>query len=415
MAIHRGFFASIGEADHEVVDLLHRALARLGDVDRPERARLLAILASELTFTESVERRTELSDHAIAVARRTGDDGCIAAVMVGRCQALWIPGTHTERLSITEELSTLARQLADPYLEFWAAYYRNAALIEGGNGAGAAVEIARCAELAQVAGQATTSWVDLFTRAGYEYGRGDLERAEELITQSLEAGQRAGYQDAVFLYGVTLFTIRREQARLEEIFDLIRVAVDESQLRGIAVMLGVACADTGRDDEAEAILDTVAADDFDDIPPSQIRASILWGAATLATHLRDEARAAQLLSLLEPWPDLLIYQGLITFGPAAGILGELSALVGRRDDAERYFAQAIEVTSRAGAATLLAQVRTAWARALLDGGGPDDAARARDLLDQAGAEAERFGLTAIADQVRALIERLEAGGKEPQG
>ena len=49
---------------------LDSALEIVGDEDSPARARLLAIQAAELMYSEEWERRVRLSDEALLIARR---------------------------------------------------------------------------------------------------------------------------------------------------------------------------------------------------------------------------------------------------------------------------------------------------------------------------------------------------------
>ena len=52
-----------------------RALARLGDADSPDRARLLALLCVERTWDTDFDERLSLATRAVDMARRTGDNG----------------------------------------------------------------------------------------------------------------------------------------------------------------------------------------------------------------------------------------------------------------------------------------------------------------------------------------------------
>ena len=62
-----------GVVDETVVRLIEEALAAVGDADPALRARLLARLAMELSFSDQRERRAELSSEAVDIAREVGD------------------------------------------------------------------------------------------------------------------------------------------------------------------------------------------------------------------------------------------------------------------------------------------------------------------------------------------------------
>ena len=105
---------------------------RSGRADRAERACLLATLAFEVVFVETLERRRALTDEALAVAQRVGDTATLVQVLISRCLAIWHPSTLDERLDASAYMFDLATSLADPYLEYFAGWYRYAACVEAG-------------------------------------------------------------------------------------------------------------------------------------------------------------------------------------------------------------------------------------------------------------------------------------------
>ena len=73
LALNRGFFSRIGRTDKEVVGALDRTVGSISAEDSAELAELLASLASEIVWAPDSERRFELSDRAVAMARRVGN------------------------------------------------------------------------------------------------------------------------------------------------------------------------------------------------------------------------------------------------------------------------------------------------------------------------------------------------------
>src|SRR2546425_441582 len=72
VASSRGGFSNLGKVDAEKVAVREAALA-VAASDSAERARLLAVLAGELSWHPDHARRIALANEAVAVARRTGD------------------------------------------------------------------------------------------------------------------------------------------------------------------------------------------------------------------------------------------------------------------------------------------------------------------------------------------------------
>ena len=79
LANTRGFTSATGEIDAERVAMLESALEVLGDGDSPERACLLAARAVELAFCGEPDTPHTLSQQALAMVRRTGDDAAPGA------------------------------------------------------------------------------------------------------------------------------------------------------------------------------------------------------------------------------------------------------------------------------------------------------------------------------------------------
>ncbi|MGH8978358.1 MAG: ATP-binding protein, partial [Acidimicrobiia bacterium] len=85
LSLNRGFFARTGETDEEAVAALEATLELFADRDDDgTKAALLAALASELVWAEDGARRFELSDQALAMARRAADPRALARVLVLR-------------------------------------------------------------------------------------------------------------------------------------------------------------------------------------------------------------------------------------------------------------------------------------------------------------------------------------------
>src|SRR5205807_993706 len=86
------------------LDVFDAAIAAVGIEDTATRARLLANLAVELTFSHrDMERRRALSDEALSIARRAGDRETLAHVLSGRHETIWHASTLEERLANSGE------------------------------------------------------------------------------------------------------------------------------------------------------------------------------------------------------------------------------------------------------------------------------------------------------------------------
>jgi tetratricopeptide (TPR) repeat protein len=96
-------------------------------------------------------------------------------------------------------------------------------------------------------------------------------------------------------------------------------------------------------------------------------------------------------------------------GSVARHLGLLAETLGRRDDAERHFEDALELNERIGARSWLARTQLDYAGMLLARDGQGDAARARQLLDRCIETAAEIGMRPVAKRASALRGGPPAG------
>ena len=179
----------------ERVMVLEAALRARGDRADAMRARLLAVLAAGLLFAANRNRRRELSDEALALARRLADSSTLARVLHSRCVALWDPAMLAERRANAAELRVLAADLGDPFAKVWASAYSFETAMEG-----AEVEEAD-RHLEDVQRNASelesTLWWAAFPRVGRVLLAGRLEEADALAREALEIGLTTQRHDPV--------------------------------------------------------------------------------------------------------------------------------------------------------------------------------------------------------------------------
>ena len=86
-----------------------RAAIVVADDDDGTRARLLGTLASELTFDSDREGTLALADQALTLARRTGDDETLLAVLLARFLTVLAPDRMDEATACSIELFELTQ------------------------------------------------------------------------------------------------------------------------------------------------------------------------------------------------------------------------------------------------------------------------------------------------------------------
>jgi tetratricopeptide (TPR) repeat protein len=391
--------------DRRVVPLLEDALTALGDRHTLLRARVLARLAGALRDQPRPDRRDALSRQAVEIARGLGDAATLAYALDGRYSAIWAPDTVEERLRIADEIIKIAETTGDAERVFQGHHYRSAVFLELGDIASVKAELDGNARLADELRQPAHRWYVQATIATLSLLEGRFDEAESLIAEAFDHGRHA---ETLHARGVVLlqrYALRSEQGRASELEDALRGTVDE-----YAFWPWMRCAllhmyvQLDRRADARSLLEAIAGQDFRDLPWDN---DWLMGMSLLAevvAHLRDTRRAGLLYELLSPYGHLNGY-GHPEFctGSISRPLGILSAQLGRWDDSERHFEQALEMNERMGALPWLAHTRRDYAVMLVSRDAPGDRERADQLLRDAQSVAQQLGMVALDRKISELL------------
>ena len=404
IANNRWFNAYTGLTDPERVAVVRDALAAVGEEDPGLRARLLAILATELSWEPDHELRRQLSDEAVRLARQAGDTTTLANVL-GRRYTVLSPSASAERRQELFELTQLSEELDDPMLAFWTTLWNGFQHIVEGDRTAADAGLEAARGLAIALGQPLCSWTVHFILSTQARLTGDLARAEEFARRGFE--EAAEISDARHILGGNLFWIRYDQGRIDEMVDaLSRAAARPPERRNCLTLpaLGVALCEVGRVDEVEPLFREMAADNFIKLPGSAYRLFALSLVAQCCAHLDAVDEARFLYRELAPYGTLIGHAGAGSTGCVDHYVALLAARLGDLDDANARFSSAAAVHERFGATTLLARTRLEWAQVLRDRGRSGDVERSAELLRQSLATARQLGLIGVEHRAAALLQ-----------
>jgi hypothetical protein len=173
-----------GIVNRHLVALLQEALDSLSPQDSALRARLLARLSLELTFSEEEQRTESLSRHAIAMARRLADPTALRGAIDARWMARWGPDGHDERTALAAEVLQLAQETGDSELELGGYAYRAASSLESGDAQAVEANIVAHARLTEELPAAIHKWEVATMRAFRALVSGSFEDAERLANEA---------------------------------------------------------------------------------------------------------------------------------------------------------------------------------------------------------------------------------------
>jgi len=390
-----------GVVDTELIEMIERALEF--EPDRSlVRVRLLACLCGAIYYSPERDRMRALSDEAMEIATELGDPEARAYACSARRRVLWDAPHLSERVEVSTEMLTLARQIGNLELQLQAHAWLVVDLLERGDRDAVNAQIEAFDAGANRLRQPLFEWNSIVWRAMLALLSGQLERADVLASEALAAGAPAEAVTASQYYSIQVLGIRREQGRMGELEHAARQLVDDNPGRPAwrAALATLLC-EEGRLDEAREEFEKLAAGDFDDVPRDLDWMIAMTLLSDVAADLGDGERAALLYAKLEPYAAVNVVIGLaaVCLGSAESFLGKLAASMGDSGRAERHFERALTANAKLGAPACLARTQVDYARAL--GGGP----RAAELIAAATQTAAELGLGAVTRKV-AELERV---------
>jgi DNA-binding CsgD family transcriptional regulator/tetratricopeptide (TPR) repeat protein len=391
-----------GIADLVVVELLEEAATAFGDESSALRVGLLGGLARALDFLGEHERGAIVRTSAIDMARRLRAGDALATVLM---RSYWSRGATSleEILEMLTEARDLGEELGNTEIRAEAMAWRVPTFVALSDLDSARREVAALLKSAEQTAQPFMIHVAEHYNSAIALGDGRLDEAEAAALRSHEWSRLLTGRDASGVYGIQMFSIRREQGRLAELAPVVRLLAGESRGEGPWVPGLVSLfVELGMEAEAQRELARVVGEGLD-----AYRVSIWLGSLTYLTDacaaLGDEATAALVYPELERFGGGTVMVGHLVgyYGAADRYLGMLATTLGEWDRAEAHFEIAMELNRRMGAVTWLAHTAYEYARLMLvRGNGERD--RAGALLGEAASLAERIGMPALLGRIRAL-------------
>jgi DNA-binding CsgD family transcriptional regulator/tetratricopeptide (TPR) repeat protein len=391
-----------GIADEGAVELLEEAATALGGGSSELRVGLLAGLARALDFRGEHERAAVVRAGAIEMAREIGDRTGLATVLM---RSYWSRGVSSldEILGHLTEARDIAGELGNTEIRAEAMAWRVPAFVAVGDLDSARAEVATVRAIAEQTAQPFLMHVAEHHRSAIALGDGRLDEAEEAQRRSHEWSRVLTGRDATGVHGIQMFSIVREQGRLEALAPVLRILAGEPHQHGpwrpglVSLLV-----ELGMEDEAREELTRIVAEGLDQFRESLWLASLTYLTdACAALGHRDVA--AIVYPELEPLSGANVMIGHLVayYGSADRYLGMLAATLGEGERAAEHFELALDLNRRMGAATWLAHTFYEYARLLL---APESSDRERgtQLLAESTDLAERIGMASLLRRARAL-------------
>jgi transcriptional regulator with XRE-family HTH domain/tetratricopeptide (TPR) repeat protein len=388
--------------------LMREALAALGDEQSGWRVRLLVALSRSLLAAGEQVELLSIVDQALQIARQIEDP-------LALCDALRIkvhidrrPESTKERLAAIEELIATTESLNE--LERLAdgldMYVYD--LLELGQIEQADQLILAQEEVAQEIQQPFQLHVAAVFKTMRAILKGEFSEAEQLANAAADYTRQIGIAALDGIFGMHMFTIRREQGRIGEIAPVMKhLAVQDKESEtwrpGLALIYSV----LGQRDECRTIFSAAAAGGFALVPRDSMWVCSLAYLAEVCAYLEDREQAEILYRLLLPFRERAVVAGgaTVCLGAVGRFLGLLAKTRGDWEAAESHFQEAIELDKNMASRPWLAHSQYEYAAMLLERGLPADRSAAQAVLAESLVSARRMGMVYLVEKIAGLQYR----------
>ena len=393
--------------DAHVVRLLEEALDSLGPADNLYRVQLLGALVRALDYSGDVERRADLGEEAVAVARRLNDPETLVHALEGRLKSAIRPDDLNRAVEDAEEIIRLAGVVDNSYMAILGHWWRIDGMLGKGDIAAVDQSIEIGSRLARERGEPRRIWEALCYQTMRALLGGRFEEAEALASEAAEIGRRPAPRPSWSTYIEHLFMVRREQGRLEEVeADLRERVTNYGDYPYYHALLAVLLAETNRLDEARMEFDWLASSDFRIVPRDVMWLATLALLAEVAHRLEDAEQARILYDLLQPYGGRAVVPDGIEYclGSSSYFIGLLAETIGLGEETRSAFQAAVEMNTRMDAHALLAHSLFAYARWSFRSAGPE---QALDLVSRALDIAHGHQMSRLARRCIALQAEIQ--------
>ena len=383
------------------------ALAALGEEESGLRVRLLVGLSRSLRTSGKQEELRATVDQALNMARRIDDP-------LALCDALHIkihidrrPESTNARLSATQEMIATAETIGDQERladGFALSVYD---LLELGQIEQVDQMIAAQKRVAEEIQQPFQLHVAAVFQTMRAILRGEFEEAERLANRAAEISRQIGIAELDGILGMHMFTIRREQGRIQEVAPIVKLVVahnpETSAWRpGLALIYCI----LDQRKECQAVFERLVSDGLARVAQDSLWVASLAYLCEVCAYLEDAIQAGILYPLLLPYKDRAVVVGGATacFGAVARYLGMLAMTLSDWESAERHFEDALKLDARMQAWPWLAHSQVSYAAMLMRSDRDARGERANGLLNEARIAAQRMGMVDLGQKITNLLE-----------
>ena len=406
----------LGLPGDEAERLLREAMPYAAD--EPTRLRALAARGRALALSGDPAAENAV-EQAIREARAYGDDRLLQFALVTWFNVGLYPDKYPSMLERVAELRALSARSYDIANAMHAEHWRITAMMLNAQFGEIDDTAAECARLARESGDPFHGHLSAALHSTLALLEGRFADSERFAVEASEHAELLSGAEQSGAYGVQMFSLRREQGRLEEVRPVVEAVVRLGRAHATwRPGLAAVYAELDMLDEARAEVKLLVTPGLPRVPRDGLYQASLSYLADAVVALGDRTAATTLYAELEPYRNSLVVGGhlIACYGATDRYLGALAEIAGRARDAERHYMRAIEIDTASGSPTWLAHSNLRYARFLVRQGRRDGPERARELLEGVVAIARAIGMVVVLRRALELLDELgSAVVAEPVG
>ncbi len=377
--------------NRSLVGRLRRALEQQPE-DAALRAKLLALLAIEIS--QHAARKSEEAVHreAVDVGARSGDAGAHGIALLAHLHASDEGERLEDRMAIATRVVELARQSGDEEIEIEGRVHRLSAALGSGNGGAMDIDLEGLLAATHHVGEPHIRAIAWRARALFALIEGRFDTAGGLIQRAFELAREWDPVGAQEAFTRQMLVLRHETGELAELEPLLREVTDATS-RAPVWRSEVAWFECQRERKESARLhfERLAHFGFPELLSHRHGLVALCRIADVCCSLGDRARAGELVSVLSPYQDVNAEAGDlgVWYGSVSYYLGQLERLTGNPAAAATYFENALRMNLQLGARAWMARTQIAYAELLQEDG---ESQASDSLRDRARQNATELGM-----------------------
>jgi hypothetical protein len=394
----RGFASIVGAVDVERLDVIEAGLAAIGPEPTAGRAKLLAALASELSFSRDNARRVGTAEDALAVARTVDDPVLLSDVQLRVTPPLTSIRRAREQHEQLIQLSRRCASLGDPVQHALADILLSCShLMLGELDACRTITESLPARVADL--PATYRWFALAYSVRGLLFEGRIDDALRRNDESLAMSEAVGQPDGLIWWAAIVLGIHRLRQTLGDMADSLGEFADQyPDLASWRYAHIEALAFAGRTEEARRWLAATSCDP-DELVDEILPGNGLFSLAYVAHLLDDAALARVVIEACTPFDDLWSHYFTYSVGPMTMPLGIAQLVCGDVETAIATLEGSRRQVLAAGYAGLLPVVLRYLYEALVAGGRHE---RAAEVLAELRERAAAVGAPAVLAAAEAV-------------